>query len=322
VLGQEGAISPLAWVALVLLIDVAHVHSTWFRTYFDRAQFRARAGLYVAVPLLSWALGVAIHASSAALFWTVLAYLAAFHFVRQQYGFLKLYARREPSWSEAPGLWRFKPHLDAAAVYLATLYPLLFWHAHLETRKIHWFLEGDFVSLGGLEFLLPVAQVAWGLALAGFVLTEAWLGFRNWGKLLWVAGTAFSWWLGIVGTNGDLPFTFTNVIPHGIPYFALLWASGQRAGQPPLFRWRAGWLVLVGGAIAFSFLEEAFWAGWIWRETYGIFGAFLRWLPPVQDPTLLALLVPLLALPQIVHYVLDGFIWRGGRGLQREREST
>ncbi|WP_288880196.1 hypothetical protein [Pedobacter panaciterrae] len=33
-------------------------------------------------------------------------------------------------------------------------------------------------------------------------------------------------------------------------------------------------------------------------------------LPKVIDMSMLTLLVPLLALPQSTHYVLDGFIWK------------
>jgi hypothetical protein len=313
VFGGDGPISPVAWLLLVLLIDVAHVHSTWFRTYFDRAEFARRAGLYVSVPVLGWALGVAIHSTSSALFWTLLAYLAAFHFVRQQYGFLKIYSR-----SEIPQA-RWKSGLDAAAIYLATLYPLLDWHAHLESRKFHWFLEGDFLPLPIGEGGVALARAAWALGLGAFFVSEAVLAFRRrrlaWAKVLLVGGTALSWWVGIVGTSGDLPFTLTNVVPHGLPYFALLWKSGQRAGSRGLFQVRFGWVLLFTGALALAFLEEGFWAGWIWREGYGVFGAFLARLSPVQDAKVTALLVPLLALPQIVHYVLDGWIWRGPRSL-------
>jgi hypothetical protein len=219
----------------------------------DRERFREQAGLFVAVPILTWALGVAVYSTSAGLFWTILAYLAAFHFVRQQYGFLKLYSRGESH-------SRWKTRLDGFAIYVATLYPLVFWHAHLDTRKIHWFMEGDFVELPGITLLLPFVRIAWATGLGLFFASELW-SFRahrslNIGKNLLLAGTAASWWLGIIGTHGDVPFTFTNVIPHGIPYFALLWATGKRAGARGVFRFRLGFLALILGAVLLRILKR------------------------------------------------------------------
>ncbi len=78
--------------------------------------------------------GVAAYSVSALIFWRILAYLAVFHFVRQQYGWVALYRRKN-------GEGKDGRLLDAAAIYGATLTPLLFWHAHLP-RRFQWFLRG------------------------------------------------------------------------------------------------------------------------------------------------------------------------------------
>src|SRR3954462_8333493 len=49
------------WVSAVLLIDVAHVWSTSYRVYFDKAEFGRRSWLYVLVPVCGYALGVALY---------------------------------------------------------------------------------------------------------------------------------------------------------------------------------------------------------------------------------------------------------------------
>src|SRR5207237_675550 len=93
-----GSESPLwAWVALVLCIDVAHVYSTVFRTYLDPSELGARRPLLAWIPLGGWVVGVLLHSWKPLYFWRGLAYLAVYHFMRQQYGFLRLYARRERS---------------------------------------------------------------------------------------------------------------------------------------------------------------------------------------------------------------------------------
>jgi hypothetical protein len=55
----------------------------------------------------------------------VLAMLAVFHFVRQQYGWVNLYRAKLKEKSNLTW-W-----IDAAAIYLATVYPLAFWMTSL-----------------------------------------------------------------------------------------------------------------------------------------------------------------------------------------------
>ena len=108
----------VAWFGLVVLIDVAHVYSTLFRTYFDPRRRQQQRALFWAVPVGCYLAGVALHYAGGWLFWRVLAYLAVFHFIRQQYGFLRLHSRHEPSPRHS---W-----LDTAVIYYATIYPLLY----------------------------------------------------------------------------------------------------------------------------------------------------------------------------------------------------
>ncbi|HEY8176340.1 MAG TPA: hypothetical protein VIF32_11640, partial [Gemmatimonadaceae bacterium] len=83
-----------AWIAAVLFVDVAHVHATLFRTYLDRGELQRRPLLYTFVPLACFVIAFALYQSGALLFWRCAAYLAVFHFVRQQYGWVALYRSR------------------------------------------------------------------------------------------------------------------------------------------------------------------------------------------------------------------------------------
>ena len=109
------------WVTAILMIDVAHVWSTSFRTYFDVEELKSRLWLYLSVPVLGYVFGVALYSEGRMVFWTVLAYVAVFHFVRQQYGWVALYRRKNGETS------RFTFWIDTVAVYAATIYPLIFW---------------------------------------------------------------------------------------------------------------------------------------------------------------------------------------------------
>jgi hypothetical protein len=309
---KHTAAMPVAgWVILVLLVDVAHVYSTLFRTYFNKQRFRQRKMLFTIVPVFCYVGGVLVYSMSALLFWRLLAYLAVFHFIRQQYGFLRLYSRTEP-------VFHWMRRVDIITVYTATLYPVVFWHLS-PGRNFNWFVNGDFIIRESAG-LLTVATIIYWLVLLAYVVKEVLYArhFKrfNWPRNLLIAGTIISWYAGIVYFNGDMAFTLLNVVAHGIPYMALIWAvtrKEQQARPQPGINARLsgtyGVLVFIGVMVALAYFEEGLWDALVWREHTDVFALF-KGLPMVADGSLLALLVPLLSLPQTTHYLLDGFIWR------------
>jgi hypothetical protein len=129
----------------------------------------------------------------------------------------------------------------------------------------------------------------------------------RWGKLVVVTSTAMCWGTGIIASDDDFGFTATNVLIHGAPYLAVVWLSRspvnrlETAGLPR----RLARFVFAVCALAYA--EELLWDRLHWHERGLIFPG-----PEVRvAPRLEAWLVPLLALPQATHYLLDAFIWRG-----------
>ena len=291
-----------AWISAVLLIDVAHVWSTSFRVYFDTEEFKRRLWLYLLVPVFGYAVGVALYSEGELTFWRALAIVAVFHFVRQQYGWVALY-RRKLGETKRWTWW-----IDAAAVYLATVYPLAFWMTSLP-RNFNWFVANDF-------FLLPaiVEDVVFPLyvaALIAYAAKSVYLyftaGFLNIGKDIVVATTVVCWYVGIVAFNSDYAFTVTNVIIHGVPYFALIWfyTKARRESGNRVYRTLSQhWLIFLATLWAFAYVEELFWSRGVWHERQWLFGPDWDWTEWKMW------LVPLLAVPQLTHYILDGFIWR------------
>lgn len=314
---QASGISPLAWIFLILFVDVSHVYSTVYRTYFKPSARQKYASIFRLVPVLAWGVGVILFAIQPMLFWRCLAYLAVFHFIRQQYGFLKIYSRKIP----APA-WVLSLH--TAVIYIVTLAPILVWHC-TGPRNFHWFVEGDFIYLN-LPFLSVLCKGIFFLSVTLYAASEIYLwsilGRINLPRCLFVLGTAASWYVGIVVYNGDLAFTMLNVLSHGIPYMALIWVSERResaAGTSVFLKTvfgSYGIFLFVGSLILLGYFEEGLWDAVVWREHESIFGLFY-FLHPLKDNLFLCFVVPLLALPQIVHYVLDGFIWKVGREKQK-----
>ncbi|NPD25875.1 hypothetical protein [Corallococcus exiguus] len=308
-LGAVGDTPAWAWLLFVVGVDVAHVWSTLFRTYLDGEEVSRRPGLYVGAPLAAYTAGVFAYMVSPGTFWSLFAYVALFHFIRQQYGWVALYDRKAR-------VSAFERRLDAAAIYAATLGPVVWWHANLP-RSFWWFVENDFLS--GLPRWMGTAALGGHAA----VLT-LWAGFQclriargegvQAGKVLLVVATWVAWFGGIVLARDDFAFTVMNVVLHGVPYFALLfrYARGRhaeggfgelgvllRAGLP-------GFLLFLAGL---ALIEEGLWDVLVWHDRPVLFGDS----GPALEADVLALVVPLLALPQATHYVLDAFIWKAGR---------
>ncbi len=302
------------WLVLIVGIDAGHVYSTLFRTYLVKEELRRRKALFTLIPLLAWLAGSMLYSLGELVFWRGLAYLALFHFIRQQYGFMMIYSRHE---SDLPAYCR---PIDQAAVYMATLYPVIYWHCH--ARSFNWFIDNDFIRI---DSALP-SRLVGGLyvfVLGLYCLKEAMLWKRikcfNLPRNLLLAGTALSWYAGIVAFDNDLIFTATNVIAHGVPYYALIWAYGHKQHYQTenafIYRWipnlfeKKAVLGYLGALFALAFVEEGLWDGFIWRDDRPFFFAF-EWLPAVDSAAAHAWLVPLLAVPQTTHYILDAFIWR------------
>lgn len=306
----DAEVPPLVFLLVVVGVDVAHVWATAFRVPLD-GEARARAGgLLVAVPLGCLVVGVALHAAGPAVFWRALAYVAVFHFVRQPWGFMAYAARRA---GETSALDR---RLDWAAVHVASLHPVVWWHTRLP-RSFAWFVDGDFAP-GLPPAAATVSGAVAATVLGAWVLRQAALFVRfravNRGKALVLGSTVLTWHGGIVLLDSDLVFTVSNVLAHGVPYVLLVRRYGvaRFAGRPGVL----GRLFSPAGALGFgallvavAWLEEALWDAAVWHQRAALFP-----LPRLAlDADVLDLVVPLLALPQATHYVLDAFVWRARR---------
>ncbi len=300
----DDAMPDWAWIPAVLLIDVAHVYSTGFRVYADVDELKRRPYLYALVPMLGFIVGVALYSEGELVFWRALAYVAVFHFVRQQYGWVALYRARAGE-RDSLGKW-----IDTITIYAATVYPLIYWHAHLP-RAFWWFLKDDFSAIPSI--IASIAEPIYWLVLIVYALRSLYRFFVkkefNPGKEIVVATTVVCWYVGIVAFNSDYAFTVTNVIIHGVPYLALIYWYGRRRlkqkegrGFYRLFaRGPAAFLMILW---ALAYVEEMLWDRGVWHDRSWFFGS--AW----NIESLKLIIVPLLALPQITHYVLDGFIWR------------
>ncbi|HLZ85729.1 MAG TPA: hypothetical protein VKQ52_00760 [Puia sp.] len=347
---DNGNIPDAWWVILILLIDVAHVYSTLYRTYLDPVSFRRYRVPLLLIPLLGFIGGTLLYWWDGLLFWRVLAYLAVFHFIRQQYGFMRIYSRQELAPSTAPSAAAAHPspvprpspsanrtpprpspswarRIDTLTIYYATLYPLLYWHLG-EPRHFNWFVDDDFLLFRSTA-ILQIATLFYWLVLAAWLIREAIQLIQtrhlNIPRVAILSGTILSWYFGIIYFNGDMAFTLLNVVSHGIPYMALIWIYGQRQVRPTPLLQKVfspyGILLFLGIIFLLAYLEEGLWDMTVWKEHVKLFSVFHLFGGRLHEDALI-FVVPLLALPQLTHYIIDGFIWRSGGSARRRQQSN
>ncbi|CAA6829558.1 MAG: Unknown protein [uncultured Aureispira sp.] len=312
----EADIPLWVWVVFVLCIDVGHVWSTIFRTYLDPEEFGQHRQLLIVAPLISFVLVTGLAFISIAWFWRLLAYLALFHFVKQQYGFLALYKMKAKDFGVQ------KIFQDKWVLYWATLYPVVYWHCGTELN-FSWFVMDDFVNI---RSFFALSSNAWALLFSGlnafyWVIMLAWTLeeiFRSdkisTGKILWMLMTAMNWYAGIVYFNSDLVFTVSNVLAHGIPYLTLIiYYQHQKKTlkQNRLISAFQVAAVILPMVFLLAWLEEYCWDMLVYGDRESFFGAVVAYpFELLENPFTQAIAIGLLTLPQLTHYIIDGFIWK------------
>lgn len=289
------------WLFLIVFIDVAHVYSTLFKTYFVKSEFQRRKQLYIGLPVFCFLIGIILFLFGSQVFWSVLAYVAVFHFIRQQYGFMRLYSRNE----DKTYAW-----IDNFIIYTATIYPMLYWFLSPK-RNFNWFVENEFFKYEN-PILIEIISWIYFLILLFYLIRTVYnyikTAYFNIPKNAIIVGTILSWYFGIVYFNNDLVFTLLNVISHGIPYMALIYLNDiEKKTESDLeflsiLKQFKGLLIFIAILFIIAFSEEYLWEILVWNEQFSVHNFdFSNWQ---------FLLVPFLTVPQFTHYLLDGFIWK------------
>ncbi|MGO4772784.1 hypothetical protein ACEN2I_14075 [Flavobacterium sp. W22_SRS_FK3] len=299
----ESDYSFYTWLFLIVFIDVAHVYATLFKTYFVADEFKKNKKRLLLLPAICFVIGLILFAFGSLIFWSFLAYVAVFHFIRQQYGFMRLYARMEEKTTVSV-------LINNLVIYAATVYPMLFWFLS-PNRKFNWFVEDEFFHFENQTLLEILFWIYIGILFL-YVIRTAIISvknhFFNVPKNSIILGAALSWYFGIVYFNDDLIFTLLNVVSHGIPYMALVYfreVENRIDSTSGIFNYLKSYNAVFIYAVillVIAFSEEFLWEFFVWNENISINDHdFSSWQ---------FLLVPLFSVPQFTHYLLDGFIWK------------
>ena len=303
-----------AYALFIVSFDVAHVWTTGFLTYFDPVARAKRGRLLAGVLGGAFLTSFVIHAYSPVVFWTALAYIAIGHFIKQQLGFLRLYAARSGKGTSRDRRW------DGVTLWVGALGAVGLWHAD-PTERFDWFDAGETFALMLPEAAAPVIGIAMACAGVSWCVREAIVagrtGCASWGRWVWMVASWFTWWMGLrVADSFFVAAAFINLF-HGIPYTMLVWHRlrsnpAHREARPHFVTRmvRAGrWPLFYAVVLVAALLEESLWDAIVWHQYTEHLPLAM---PEMQRSLWLSFWISMLSLPQVVHYYLDGVLWRGG----------
>ncbi|MCO4780882.1 MAG: hypothetical protein KC646_01055 [Candidatus Cloacimonetes bacterium] len=297
-----------AFVSIIILFDVAHVWATNYKVYFDSVEIKRRPWFYLLPIPIFFSLSFVLLLYSENLYWTILAYVAVFHFIKQPWGFVSIYKRKFKENS------KFDLHFDKYMVWAAGLYPVFIWHSS-PARVFDWFNAGESFIVKLPYQIIPYLMFFYVAGIIVYISRQIYLYKKtskiNLPKLILMTAIYITWAVGIYMTNPIISAAFLNLF-HGVPFFAIIWIYSknkyidQDSIYPKLsfiFQRKTIFLFI---AIVFipALIEEFLWDQLIWHI----------YLPNTSfidlGFQLKALVIALLSLPQIIHYWLDMFIWK------------
>src|SRR5437763_703707 len=227
ILYVAGVLPLIPMVALwAILIDAPHVFGTFSRTYFDRAERKNRARLLWG-SLLFLAIGpVMVLAGAGFVFLFVAALWAYYHLVKQHYGFMVLYKKKNGD------LARIDNALDRLLLLFAFNYPFVEFIARDPDAmaRVPDVLRG---GVNGLAKLLLVGTI---------LLLVLWLGRQvqraitgeplNVPKYLLLVAAIPMHWIVLLTPMPHKPIAIVAILTiyHNLQYHRLIWFHNQKYG--------------------------------------------------------------------------------------------
>jgi uncharacterized membrane protein len=299
-----GGIVPLipmvaAWA---ILIDAPHVFATFSRTYFDRAERMARKRLLWGSLLFFVAGPVMVLLGAGLVFFFLAALWAYYHLVKQHYGFMVLYKKKNND------LMRVDNFLDRAFLLAAFTYPFVAFVSRDPDamRRVPVPLQS---SLQWLELVLLVTTIAFAAAWLFRQIQRAAQGLAlNVPKYLLLAAAIPMHWVVLLTPmpNKAIAIVAILTIYHNLQYHRLVWFHNKKYTSGDDCKERYG---------AASFISRRL----IYYVAFGILFGLWYQVPRTlvgrsSDPANLSLPMQLLAAffwgYAFIHYYLDSKIWR------------
>ncbi len=232
VLYITGILPLLPMIAIwAILIDAPHVFGTFSRTYFDRTERHNRARLLWGSLLFFLVGPVMVLAGAGFVFFFVAALWAYYHLVKQHYGFMVLYKKKNDDLAPIDNA------LDRLLLLFAFNYPFVAFIVSDRDAMAH----VPPVLLGGLNIvasILLAGTIVLGILWLGRQIQRAVVGERLDGpKYLLLAAALPLHWIVLLTPMPQKPIAIVAILTiyHNLQYHRLIWFHNQkyrRPGQP------------------------------------------------------------------------------------------
>jgi hypothetical protein len=347
----------MVWFLWVVFIDTPHFYSTYLRTYFDKEEFRARKKLLlgsllwlvvgpvlVGVSYIFYRSGVTSYMLPFILYIIFFNLWAYWHVVRQHYGILSLYKRKNNDF-DARGT-----QIDKVLLYGGLIAPFLsFAVRHPEARQLFGLspefpaypvaamFSSEFFSQLHWEHVLVFLSVAFLIAIIlGFLAIQ----FQRWKadlplnvpKILFFIALiplyAFINYSPYAVTAPLIAFAAFVTIYHDVQYHAIVWFySRNRYHKPGVDRKKYGLAVFLSSNFVIYAVAGIAMAALL-RVTGSIFDIFPGLDPMVKtsqitlfgDMTMSLFIFSVVVGIPIHHYFVDQYIWRPSKDKELQKD--
>ena len=293
-----------------IFIDAPHVFGTFSRTYFDRTERQARGRLLWG-SLLFFAVGpLMVFAGAGFLFFFVAALWAYYHLVKQHYGFMVLYKKKNND------LARIDNALDRLLLLFAFNYPFVAFIAQdpEAMARVPAALRG---GVNTVALLLLVGTIA---------LTVIWLARQiqravvgeplNVPKYLLLAAAIPMHWIVLLTPMPHKPIAIVAILTiyHNFQYHRLIWFHNKKykAADSPSSRTKYGAAELISRRLMF-YIGFGILFGLIYQGPRQFLGYlnFKHGAAGISDVSFATqLAISFLWGYAFIHYYLDSKIWR------------
>ena len=225
ILYVKGIIPLVPMVALwAILIDAPHVFGTFSRTYFDRTERRSRGRLLWG-SLLFFAIGpLLVIAGAGFVFFFVAALWAYYHLVKQHYGFMVLYKKKNNDLAPIDNA------LDRLLLLFAFNYPFVAFIAR-DPEAMSRVPEILRSSVDGLAMVLLAGTVVLALAWLGRQILRAFAGEPlDVPKYLLLAAAIPMHWIVLLTPMPHKPIAIVAILTiyHNLQYHRLIWFHNKK----------------------------------------------------------------------------------------------
>lgn len=307
-------------IIMVLFIDWAHIFAQYHRIAYNPLEDKKLKWIYplsylAFIPIMAFIVGFA----SAPYVDTVLVYFVVFHFIKQQFGFIKIYSKTDGPKS------KIESKLEDAFVYLTMFTPVFYWHVTPLGYEYKW--VSMFIKSPIFIYVFWVSAVAYLVTFLIYVRNEYLRTKRNKmfniPKNLSILTAILTWGLVSILSEATSLVIFSVTLTHDLSYTFFVWFIGRRDEHilKKKVNWISWWsvpgffayvtvLILISHVIMVVHLEMTFDHNW----AYYLYGRFFNGITRIEGYWL-NLGWSLFFATQAHHYFIDRYLWKKEKDL-------